>query len=173
MPISDRNIVLTGFMGAGKSEVGRLLADQLCRELVDTDQLIEEETGLTISAIFRGYGERHFRRLERHQVMMLTGKRNLVVAAGGGMLVDPANLTDLQADGVIFYLKADFATLMQRVGRGGSRPLITGAESQQVLLRLLEERERIYHQADFVVDTSGLCPAEVGEKIIKLFSDNI
>lgn len=171
MSISDRNIVLCGFMGAGKSEVGRLLADELSRQLVDTDALIEEEAGLTISEIFRRYGEKHFRQLERCQLVMLKGKRRLVVASGGGTLADPANLADLRADGVIFYLKAEFAKLMERVGKGGTRPLISGAGSEQVLRRLLEERERIYCQADFVVDTSHLRPGEVSGMVIKLFSD--
>lgn len=166
--LGNRNIVLTGFMGAGKSLVGGLLAEKLGRGFVDTDAIIEEETGLTINEIFRKHGEPYFRQLEREQVLKMEGKRNLVIATGGGTLMNPLNLADLRRDGIIIYLRADFARLLERVGKGGTRPLITGAGGREILERLLEERESVYRQADLIVETSHLRPAEVAERIVKL-----
>lgn len=168
--MTNRNVILTGFMGAGKSEVGRLLADRLSRQFTDTDAVIEEETGLSISEIFRRYGEAHFRNLERHQVMKLAGKRNLVVAIGGGTLMNPDNMADSRKDGLLVYLRADFSKLMERVGKGGSRPLVSGSGSREVLERLFKEREAVYRQADLIVETSHLRPAEVAERIMKLIA---
>lgn len=168
--LADRNIVLTGFMGAGKSLVGGLLAEKLGRGFVDTDAIIEEETGLTINEIFRRYGEPYFRQLEREQVLKLEGKRNLVIATGGGTLMNPLNLADLRRDGIIIYLRADFSRLMERVGKGGTRPLIAGSGGREVLERLLEEREGVYRQADLIIETSYLRPAEVVERILKLLA---
>lgn len=171
MALTNRNIILTGFMGAGKSEVGRLLADSLSRQFTDTDAAIEQETGLSISEIFRRYGEAYFRSLERHQIMKLVGKRNLVVALGGGTLMNPDNLADLRKDGVLVYLRADFSRLMERVGKGSSRPLVSGSGSREVLERLFKDREVLYRQADLIVETGHLRPAEVAERIVKLLAD--
>jgi shikimate kinase len=155
-----RNVVLTGFMGTGKTSVGRQLAHRLGYEFVDTDQVIEERHG-PIPEIFREHGEVHFRQLERDVAAELAGRSGLVVATGGRLMVDPVNAERLGATGEVFCLVADVDTIVARVTRGAAdRPLLAGPDVRERIAALLAERAEAYARFE-QVDTDGLTPDEV------------
>src|SRR5262245_21423418 len=113
-------------MGSGKSSVGRALAERLGREFVDTDLLVERALGKSIPAIFADDGEAAFRAADREAVHAAAARRGAVIATGGGVLNDPANLADLRAGGVLIWLAARPAALLARLGPAADRPLLAG-----------------------------------------------
>lgn len=147
-------VVLTGFMAAGKSAVGRRLARRLGRTFIDTDQLIEALTGRTIPDIFAVEGEKEFRRLEREVVASLTQDPPAVIATGGGTFVDDENRERLRELGVVVCLVTSIDTAVERSKRGGKRPLAAGGRAQ--LEKLFNKRMPVYRQADVMVETDGL-----------------
>ena len=113
--ISGRNLVLIGFMGTGKTEVGRLLAQRLNRRLVDTDQVIAQREGKTIAEIFQEQGEKYFRQLEKALAEELRGQQNLVIATGGGFVLDEDNSAALRQSGFVVWLTSDLSVLRERL----------------------------------------------------------
>lgn len=156
-----RAIVLMGFMGTGKSEVGRRLAQRLGRAFVDTDQLIEERAGKRVATIFAEDGEPAFRQLEREAVVDAAGRGGAVVALGGGTVLDPENVRCLRDAGVLVYLTARPEVILRRVGNPSSRPLL-GMDPSAAVDRLLADRGPVYASvADLTVDTSERTADEV------------
>lgn len=149
--ISDRTIALVGLMGAGKSTVGRRLADALGRKFYDSDNEIEKAAGLSIADIFTLHGEAEFRRGERRVLERLLGDEPHVLATGGGAYLDPETRDLLREKAVTIWLNADLETLWRRVSRRSHRPLLKTENPKGVLSRLLDERRPIYEQADLVV----------------------
>ena len=162
------NIILTGFMGTGKTTVGRILAARLGHEFVDTDVLIEARTGRSIPTIFAEDGEAAFRQLERDVAAELAAQQGLVIATGGRLMLDPANAVALGATGYIFCLTATPELILARVmadEKAIERPLLQGPDPATRIRQLLAERASLY--AQFAqVDTAGLTPAEVAEQIL-------
>jgi shikimate kinase len=159
-------IVLTGFMGTGKSEVGRRLAKRLGRTFVDTDQLVEARAGKAIAAIFAEDGEAAFRALERDAVDTAAARGEAVIAVGGGAVLDAANVARLRAAGVLVCLTADPDTILRRVGDVRRRPLLAGDDPRGTIERLLGERRGAYAAAaDVVLDTSDRNVDQVVEEI--------
>lgn len=159
---------LVGMMGAGKSTVGRELARRLGRRFVDSDDEIERAAGASVAEIFAGEGEASFRRREREAVRALRGS-GAVVALGGGAMAQPALRRMLAGCGVVVYLRAAPETLLARVGDAEARPLLAGLGPSERLERvraLLAERAAAYAEAGLSVDTDGLEPAEVAERIL-------
>ena len=160
-----RAIVLMGFMGTGKSEVGRRLAQRLGRAFVDTDQLVEERAGKRVAAIFAEDGETVFRTLERDAVADAVGRGGAIVSVGGGAVLDPENLRRLREAGLLVYLTARPEVILRRIGNAASRPLLKD-DPHAAVSRLLAERGPIYAAAaDVTVDTSERSAAEVVEEI--------
>lgn len=159
------NVVLTGFMGTGKSAVGRRLASDLGLKYVDTDGLIEKETGKTIPEIFSHHGEAYFRNLEKVIVGRLTkGEfgQDLVVSTGGGVVVDPDSRRALKEWAPVVCLEAGISEILRRVGgNSGARPLLDREDKAEVIKKLLDERRPAYHESDLVVDTTYNTPEEV------------
>ncbi len=152
-----RNIVLIGFMGVGKSAVGRRLAQELSFHFVDTDRYIEETTGQTVSEIFsEGGGETRFRELEAETVSHVVKQERCIVSTGGGMILNPDNRNRLKGWGTVVWLQANPDIILQRAGkRPGKRPLLQGADPLSTIKRLLADREPYYSEmAAFSVDTS-------------------
>jgi shikimate kinase len=159
-------IVLTGFMGTGKSEVGRRLAKRLGRAFVDTDQLVEARAGKTVAAIFAEDGEVTFRALERDAVESATAHREAVIAVGGGAVLDATNVARLRAAGALVCLTADPDTILRRVGDVARRPLLAGDDPRGTIERLMRERRPAYTAAaDVVLDTSDRSVDQVVEEI--------
>lgn len=151
-----KNIVLTGFMGTGKSSVGMKLAERLNREFVDMDREIEKLTGMTVSELFRRYGEVRFRSEENLMAKKLANHRNLVIATGGGVILDQSNIEVLRTNGFIICLTAHPEEIFQRVSRKkGTRPLLKKNLTVADIVAMLEERQAMYEDADFMMQTSG------------------
>jgi len=161
-----RNIVLTGFMGTGKSTIGRLLARQLHFDYVDTDQTIEAVHG-SIHQLFDELGEQGFRQLERDVVATMSGLTRTVVSTGGGTLLDGANLEALAPGASIFCLVADVDDILFRILRAAAhtpRPLLRSNDPRSRIEELLAERAHAYSQFDQVI-TTGMTPSEVAQLI--------
>lgn len=158
------NVVLTGFMGAGKSTAGRFLARRLGLVFFDLDELIEKEAGMPVREIFGSSGEAAFRALEAKAIERLsTGEfgSGLVVSTGGGAVVREENRSFLKGFGLLVCLKASPEEILRRVGNRADRPLLAGPDRQAKLHALLEERKAAYADCDLEVDTTGLGPDEV------------
>lgn len=149
--ISDRTIALVGLMGAGKSTVGKRLAEALGRDFFDSDNEIERAAGLSISDIFTLHGEAEFRRGERRVLERLLSEAPHVLATGGGAYLDPETRQLLRDRAITIWLNADLETLWRRVSRRSHRPLLKADNPKGVLSKLLTERTPIYEQADLVV----------------------
>ena len=165
-----RNVILIGFMGTGKSSTGKMLSQRLGCAFIDMDNKIEEESGLSIPEIFARFGEDHFRQLEHELAVRLSKRRNAVISTGGGTVKNPANMAALKSSGVLVCLKADVDTVLERTQNRGTRPVLDREDKgnrRQAVKKLLKERESLYSQADFTVDTSELSPLQVVELITK------
>lgn len=160
------NIVLTGFMGTGKTTVGRLLAAQLNFEFVDTDQRIEARIGCTIAEFFREQGEAAFRKLEGELAQELSAGRGLVISTGGRMMLDPANAAALSETGRVFCLVATPEEILQRVSADGHvRPLLQTANPLEKIIALLQERESGY-RCFTQIQTGAKTPAAIVAEIM-------
>jgi shikimate kinase len=152
----DRHIFLTGFMGAGKSRVGEILADRLGRSFLDTDLLVEGGSGRSISDIFRESGEETFRRLEHEAILRASGMAPAVISLGGGAVTREENWPPIRRSGVCVYLRASPETIFERVSRKGHRPLLAGLSDPERMERIrsmLSAREPFYLRADFAVES--------------------
>ena len=162
-------VILTGFMATGKTEVGRRLARALGRPFVDTDGLVEAVAGRPIREIFALEGETRFRELEREAVIQACAVPDAVVATGGGTLLDAENRRRLAAAGPIVCLSADPEIILRRVGEGSDRPLLANGQGRPGGLAriraLLAERAQAYALATHAVDTSTLTVDEVVERV--------
>ena len=169
MSAAPPNLVLAGPMGAGKSTVARLLAARLGRPLLDMDAELERRFGRPIAAIFAADGEPAFRRAEAALCAELAVPRGLIVAAGGGALVDPANRAALSAGGVLIGLRAPPDVLLARLQSAGAitdRPLLRGSEPATALARLLAARAPVYDALPQQVDTTALTPEGVADAVL-------
>ncbi|OQA23936.1 MAG: Shikimate kinase [Verrucomicrobia bacterium ADurb.Bin345] len=163
------NIVLVGFMGTGKSATAKLAARQLGREFVDMDATIEERAGRSISEIFRTDGESVFREIERSLVKELAARRELVIAAGGGVVLNPDNISDFKSTGVVICLNAAPSVILQRVRGNAGRPLLESGDKAQRILELLETRRPLYGAIPFQLDTTYLTPEGAASNVVELF----
>jgi shikimate kinase len=164
MPERAERIVLVGFMGAGKSTVGRLVARRLDYEFEDMDHRIEARARRAIAAIFETDGEAAFRKLEQEEARTLGGLSRRVIAAGGGAFVHPETRALLQEGAVTVWLRCDAETALARLPADGTRPL---AGNRDIMRALLAEREPSYRLADVTVDAGG-APEQVAERVLAL-----
>jgi shikimate kinase len=163
------HIILTGFMGTGKTEVGRRLARTIGRAFVDTDRLVEAKAGRSVASIFSERGEVGFRVLEREAVVEACALPDAVIATGGGAMVDPDNRRRLAAAGPVVCLTASPADILRRVGDPASRPLLAGTASEPERLArirdLLAIRAPVYGSATHTIDTTGLTVDQVVDRV--------
>ncbi|HDI11781.1 MAG TPA: shikimate kinase [Candidatus Acetothermia bacterium] len=169
-----RNIYLIGFMGAGKSTVGRLLAERLGMGFLDTDALVEQRAGMSIPEIFARFGEERFRQWEREVIGEICRKRGTVVALGGGAPMDEGNWRALRESGITVYLRESPETIAARLADDGTRPLLSGYTGEGRLRRireLLELREPRYLEAHIVIECRGRSPEEIMGEILERLGD--
>jgi shikimate kinase len=170
MQKSLNNIFLVGPMGAGKTTIGRLLAEDLRKEFYDSDQVIEERAGANISWIFDVEGEDGFRARERNVIKELCALDNVVVATGGGAILAEQNRKHLRKGGIVVYLMATITQQVERTRRDQKRPLLrNAADPRAKLSELMEIRDPLYREiADHVVMTSRRSPRAVSTEIIEM-----
>lgn len=163
-----KNIILTGFMGTGKTAVGRELERMLDMRLVDIDTEIETSQDMTISDIFKQYGEDRFRDLETEMIRRFSEENGLIVSTGGGAVLRQENMDLLRKNGVIFCLNASPETILERTGRTDERPLLKVQDPMTRIQELLGYRKPYYEKADFMLETDGKNPVEIADEIIEL-----
>jgi len=151
------NIVLVGMMGAGKSYIGAKLAKLLVHfTYVDTDEIIEKNTELTVSEIFESKGEEYFRKLESDVIKKVSSQKNQIISIGGGAFTKSENIKSLKGNSLTFYLKAPASELFNRIKDETHRPLLSNDFSQLTVESLLNKRQKYYMQADFIIDTNQM-----------------
>ena len=160
-------LFLTGFMGAGKSAVGRRLAHLLSVPFVDLDVAIEEEAGLSVTEIFSRYGEPHFRAMESRVLKSIAGQNDQIVATGGGVVIAPENRQVMKSFGNVINLKVSCEEVRSRLCGDTTRPLLQGDDTEARVRLLLAERELFYAEADLEVDTTGKSVDEVVDVIVR------
>ena len=160
------NVVLVGFMGTGKTTVGKILAGRLRKKFVDMDRLLEERAGKSISRIFAEDGEAHFRSMERALVQELAAGENQVIAAGGGIVLNADNINDFNSSGRVICLLASEAEILRRIVGSTARPLLEKGNKVRRISELMETRRPLYEAIPDRVNTVGLTPEEVAETIL-------
>ena len=161
------NFILIGFMGSGKTEVGKRLAKRLGYTFMDTDLLIEEKTGKSISDIFSKDGELFFRDIETLILTELSGINEHVISTGGGIVTKKENILLLKKTGFIIWLKASPETILKRVGSETHRPLLKVDNPLEKIKKLMSQREQSYSEADLTIDTDGLEVEDIVNNIIR------
>lgn len=167
------NLVLTGFMGTGKTTVGKRLAQRLNMVFEDIDDNVEKVTGFTIKELFDKYGERRFRSEEAAAVRRIIRQDNQVIATGGGVVLNPENISALKENGLIFCLEARPEVIYERVKHKHTRPLLDQDNLMDTINRLLGERRDLYKNAHFTIDTSQNNAENVVEEIIQLYTKEV
>lgn len=172
MQTYPNNIFLVGLMGAGKSTVGKQLADALSYDFYDSDAEIEKQTGARIAWIFDKEGEAGFRERETKAVNTLTKKKGIVLATGGGAVLSEKNRNYLKNRGCVIYLKASEKVLYKRTAKDKSRPLLQTKNRMQVIKDLLAARESLYMQtADIVVETQDASVKDMVKHILERLAE--
>jgi shikimate kinase len=153
--MGNGNIFLVGMMGAGKTTLGKALAQRLRRDFIDTDRLLVERTGVPVALVFEIEGEDGFRRRESALLAEICGGERNVVATGGGVVLAEGNRRLMRESGTVVYLKARVESLWERTRHDSSRPLLATPNPRERLAELLEERDPLYHEAAHIVVETG------------------
>jgi len=162
-----KNVILAGFMGTGKTAVGKALAKRLKMRFIDMDDVIEKREGMKISEIFEKKGEPHFRRAEKMVAKDIAVQSGLVVAAGGGAIIDEDNLKNFKSSGTVFCLTATPDKIFERTKGHIHRPLLNVSDPKEKIAELLADRAQYYARADYRIDTTDLSIEEVVDKIME------
>ncbi len=163
-----KQIFLIGFMGAGKSTVSRELAHLLHVKVIEMDDAIVRENGMSINEMFERYGEEYFRGKETDMLRSTADMEPAIISCGGGCVLRPENVSLMKKTGVIVLLTAEPETIYERVKRGKSRPILNGHMNVEYISELMEKRRGAYEAAaDIVVATDGRTPGEIAGEIIK------
>jgi len=166
---SEKNIVLTGFMGSGKSMTSRKLEEFCHRPVVSTDALIEEREGRPITAIFADAGETYFRQVEKAVVREIAAQQNLIIDCGGGVVLDDENMACLRKSGTIFYLSASPECIFENVKRTKHRPLLDVADPLAQITELFNQRLPYYQKADVIIDADFKSIDQIAHAVWKEF----
>ena len=161
-----KNIVLIGFMGAGKTGVSLYLAKILKRRRISTDETIEHREKRSVARIFQDSGEEYFRRLEKEIVNELADKKNLIIDCGGGIALRQENLDQLKKNGTIFYLSTSPEVIFQRVKMHAHRPLLNVSDPQKKIRDMLKNRKSYYEQADYTIDTDHKSVEQTAKEVL-------
>ncbi|OEG70599.1 hypothetical protein ATZ36_16520 [Candidatus Endomicrobiellum trichonymphae] len=160
------NLVFTGFMGTGKSKIGKIVSEKLKMSFFDTDDLIEKKSGFLISDIFKKSGEAEFRQMEAETVKEVSEKDPVVISCGGGTVLNLVNIVNLRKKGIIINLYASADVIYGRLKGENNRPLLRCEKPLIAIKKLLDFRKSVYADCDFSFDTDGLTAVEVADKIL-------
>lgn len=163
-----KNIVLCGFMGCGKSTIGKALSELSGMKFIDTDDFIEENEKMTIAEIFEKHGESHFRFLEKEAAKKLSAASGFIISTGGGMLLNPETAEIFRETSHIVFLDTPLSVILDRLKNDSSRPLLKRPDKDEYIPRLFEERYKKYlSAADIKVDTADLTAEETAQRILE------
>ncbi|MBU3912335.1 MAG: shikimate kinase [Candidatus Omnitrophica bacterium] len=162
-----QNIVLVGFMGTGKTAVGRILAAKLGCEFIEMDEMIEAKEGCPVREIFDKKGEDYFRNLEMDTAGKVSQEKGVIISTGGGAVVNDKNFQNFKKNGLIICLEASPKVILKRTKDLASRPLLNVPDPEKKIEELLKKRAPYYKRADFCIDTDTSSAEEVADKIIK------
>ena len=165
-----KNIVLIGFMGTGKTEVGKILSQRLGYNLIDVDSEIEKEQKMTITKIFKQHGETVFREIESDIIKRLSEIENTVLSTGGGAVLRQENINNLRKKGIIICLTASPETIVKRTSNCNDRPLLKVEDPLQKIKELLDIRKPYYEKADVIIDTESKSSIDVANEILMILS---
>ncbi len=158
-----KNIVLCGFMGTGKTTIGKELAKKMKYNFIDTDELIEKEQTIAIKEIFKKYGELYFRDLEYNVCKKISKMNDQVVSTGGGTMTYERNIQTIKQGSIVFFLDSSFSVICDRIGKSDTRPLF---QDKIKAKKLYDERKKKYEKsADYIIEADGTVE-EVTKKII-------
>jgi shikimate kinase len=163
-----KNIVLTGFMGTGKTTIGRELSKRLCMKLVDIDAEIEKSQKIKIDHIFKTYGEPYFRDIETAMIKKLSRENNIIISTGGGAVLRDENMEALKENGIVFCLNASTETILERTARSTERPLLKVENPKEKIRELLSCRRPFYEKAGIMIETDDKTPSEVVREIMEI-----
>jgi shikimate kinase len=171
--MASGNIFLVGMMGAGKTTLGKALAQRLRRDFIDTDRILIERTGVPVATIFEIEGEEGFRRRESAVLAELADRPPSVIATGGGVVLAEANRRLMRESGTVVYLRARLESLWERTRHDASRPLLATPDPRARLAELLEEREPLYREAaHVVVDTGSQSASTLVNRVMAALRDH-
>ncbi len=170
--MKKRNIYLVGFMGAGKSTIAKELSKQLGYELLSTDALIVDREGKEITDIFKDEGEIYFRKVEKEVVNSVSQKTKVIIDCGGGIVLDPENISNLKKRGIVIYLSATPESIFSRVKDHTHRPLLNVDDPMRVIIDLLGKRQPFYEQANYIINTDNRSIQDVCLEIINILKSN-
>lgn len=163
-----KNIVLTGFMGTGKTAAGRELSAMLGMKLIDIDAEIERSQKMTINDIFKNYGEGRFREIESEIIKRFSEKKNIIISTGGGAILKKVNMDNLRKNGIIFCLSASPQAILERTRTSEDRPLLKVADPLAKIRELLDHRRPFYEEAGTRIETEGKTPMQIAEEIAEI-----
>jgi len=164
------NVYLVGFMGSGKTTVGKILAEKINKAFVEMDEIIEADEGKPITDIFTQEGEERFRRLESKLLRDLSVRKDLVVSCGGGLICNDENLRILKDTGKVFFLRASAMVVYNRTKQHAHRPLLNVDNPLGAIEELLKKRNSFYAQAHYTIDTDNISADEVVDNIIEILN---
>jgi shikimate kinase len=162
-----KNIVLTGFMGTGKTAVGKELARLLDMKLIDVDTEIEVSRDMTINEIFKEFGEPVFREIETDMIKKVSRDKQVIISTGGGAVLKQENMETLRETGIIVCLMASPETILGRTGSTDDRPLLLVENPLEKIRELMDFRKPYYEKADIVIETEGKTPLQIAEEIVE------
>ncbi|MFA5100817.1 MAG: shikimate kinase [Candidatus Omnitrophota bacterium] len=162
-----KNIYIVGFMGTGKTVVGRALAQKARVIFVDLDSCIEEKENMTINDIFKAKGEAYFRSIEKETLFNAAQQKGAVISCGGGVVVDPDNMARMKETGICVCLAASPQEILKRIGVTKHRPLLHSGDPLDRIQSLLSSRDSYYRQADILIDTTHLSIEEIAAAILE------
>ena len=165
---SNKNIVLLGMMGSGKSTIGYLLSNKINSDFYDIDKIIEEEEGLKITEIFENKGENYFRKIEEKICLKILKFNKIIISLGGGSFLNNKIREEIQNNHVSFWLNWNTSTIIRRIKKNKNRPILKGM-SENEINKLIIKRKKIYEKAHLKINCENLSKNEIINKIIKLY----
>ncbi len=167
---SKENIVFLGMMGSGKTSIGLLVSKKLKLDFFDTDKIIENQLGMTISKIFKNYGEKYFREIEEKVTLKILKKQNIIIALGGGGFLNTNIRDEILNFHISFWLSWESKTIINRIKSSSKRPVASKASANE-LNNLIKKRSNIYSKALYKLNCDGLTKNEIANKIIKIYEN--
>lgn len=171
--MTEKNIILIGFMGCGKTSIGEQIAAKIQRNFIDMDCEIQRKAGMSINEIFENYSEQYFRKLERNYCKLIASTRCNIVSTGGGIIKDYSNIYNLKINGIIIYLKSTPEKIYRNIKYDDTRPLLNVENKMSAIKKLLYERSPMYEKySDIIIDISSFKIDESAEYIINTLKRN-